>query len=221
MAIKYSDKVLEHFTNPQNVGDLPGADVVATEGSPACGDMITFALKVNPETRIIEDIRFRSFGCASNIATASMATLLAKSKSVDEVKLMTHRDITVALGGLPAVKLHCSVLAIDALKAAIKKWELERGLIGEEKVILNREAVKNALRKVIHPRTGDILNPDESIERLEIEVEEGTVFVLVKISSEDEKYAEALDEEIRERVGSIGGVRKVVVQFRVVSEGTF
>ncbi|MFN3821032.1 MAG: iron-sulfur cluster assembly scaffold protein [bacterium] len=221
MALKYSERVLEHFTNPQNVGDLPGADVVATEGSPACGDMITFALKINPETRVIEDIRFRSFGCASNIATASMATLLAKGKSVDEVKQMTHRDITVALGGLPAVKLHCSVLAIDALKAAIKRWEREQGLIGEEKVILDREAVKSALRKVIHPRTGEILNPEESIERLEIDGEEGTVFIGVKISSEDEKYAEALDEEIRERVGGICGVRKVVVQFRVWSEGTF
>ena len=77
MAIKYSQKVIEHFTSPQNVGDLPDADSVSTEGSPACGDMITFSLKINPDTRIIEDIRFRSVGCASNIATASIATILA------------------------------------------------------------------------------------------------------------------------------------------------
>lgn len=221
MALKYTDKVIEHFTNPQNVGDLPGADVVATEGSPACGDMITFALKINPETRIIEDVRFRSFGCASNIATASMATVLVKGKRIEEVKQMTHRDITMALGGLPAVKLHCSVLAVDALKSAIKRWELENGLAQEEEVTLNREAVKDALAKVINPRTGENITPEQYSGRLEVDPEEGLVFVEVTIVPEDEKYAPALDEEIRERLEGIPGVKRVVVMFKVKSEGTF
>jgi len=104
MALKYSQKVIEHFTQPQNVGEIENADAIATEGSPACGDMITYSMKINPETKIIEDVKFRSFGCASNIATASMMTLLAKGKTVDEVKNMRHRDLTKSLDGLPAVK---------------------------------------------------------------------------------------------------------------------
>ena len=118
MALKYSKKVIEHFTKPQNVGEIEYADATATEGSPACGDMIKYTLKINPETKVVEDIKFLSFGCASNIATASMMTLLAKGKTTAEIKAMKHKELTQSLDGFPAIKMHCSVLAVDALKMA-------------------------------------------------------------------------------------------------------
>lgn len=123
MAIKYSQKVIEEFTNPENVGEIDGANAVSTEGSPACGDMITYTMAINPESRVIEDIKFRSYGCASNIATASMATKIAKGKTVDDIKALTPKVVTEMLDGLPAVKIHCSVLAINGLKSAVRKWE--------------------------------------------------------------------------------------------------
>ncbi len=107
MALNYTEKVIEHFTNPRNVGEIEDADAKATEGSPACGDMVTFSIKINPDTRVIEDVKFRSYGCASNIATASIATEIAKGKTIDEVKNMSHKQIAEELGGLPAIKMHC------------------------------------------------------------------------------------------------------------------
>ncbi len=154
MALQYTEKVIQHFTNPQNVGEIEDADAKATEGSPACGDMVTFSLKINPETKVIEDVKFRSYGCASNIATASMATMMAKGKTVDEVKNLGHKSVAEALGGLPAVKMHCSVLAMHGLKAAIKQWEIEHGLAEEETIVLNEKTVKKLLKSVIHPQTG-------------------------------------------------------------------
>ena len=214
MAIKYSQKVIDHFNAPYNVGDLPDADAVATEGSPACGDMITFSLKINPETRVIEDVKFRSFGCASNIATASMATLLAKGKTIDEVKNLKHKDLTEALDGLPAVKLHCSVLAIDALKSAVRKWEIDRGLLKDEDVVLDQYLVAAALEGVINPRTGVNLNESKLVNRIEIDQGEGRVFLEILLCELDERYAQAMEEETIEKVGALPGVRKVLVQFR-------
>jgi len=217
MAIKYSPKVIEHFTAPQNVGDLEGADAVATEGSPACGDMVTFALKIDPVTRIIEDIRFRSFGCASNIATASMATLIAKGKRIDDIKRLTHRDIVQALDGLPSVKLHCSVLAVDGLKAAVHNWEVEQGLFRDDVVLLDIEGVGKALAGVINPRNGLGAFESNMIGRTEIEPVEGRVYVEVRITEEDERFVENLDQEIREKIELLPGVRSVVVQFKLKS----
>ena len=214
MAIKYSQKVIDHFNAPQNVGDLPDADVIATEGSPACGDMITFSLKINPETRVIEDVRFRSFGCASNIATASMATLLAKGKTVEEVKQLKHRDLTDALDGLPAVKLHCSVLAVDALKSAVRKWEIDHGLLTDDEVVLDRYLVAAALEGVINPRTGANLNESKLVNRIEINQPEGRVFLEMLLCELDERYAQAIEEETIERISALPGVRKVLVQFK-------
>ncbi len=213
MAIKYSRKVIEHFTSPQNVGDIPDADAVSTEGSPACGDMITYNLKINPETKVIEDIRFRSFGCASNIATASIATTLAKGKKIDEVKQLKHSDITQALDGLPAVKLHCSVLAVDGLKAAIRHWEKEHGLADEQPSILDRRTVYDALAEVINPRSGISLTEGELIKRILVEAEQGKVFIEVMLCDLDERFAEAIEEEVREKIGQIPGVQTVIVQF--------
>ena len=213
MALKYSQKVIEHFTSPQNVGDLPEADAISTEGSPACGDMITYALKINPETFVVEDVRFRSFGCASNIATASIATMLVKGKTVEEVKQLKHSDVTQALDGLPAVKLHCSVLAVDGLKSAVHQWEVEHGLTTDEKRPLDRKAVYDALVNVINPRTGRNLIDGKLIKRIDIEQDEGRVFLEVLLCDLDERFAPAIEEEIREKISSLDGARKVLVQF--------
>lgn len=215
MAIKYSEKVIEHFTSPQNVGDLHNADAVATEGSPACGDMVTFSLQINPETHIVEDVRFRSFGCASNIATASMATLLAKGKSIEEVKRLTHKNLTDALDGLPAIKMHCSVLAVDGLKAAVYQWEVDHGLREKNSQILDPAGVTTALSTVINPRTGEFLSESGMIGRVDIETDERRVFVEVKIRDVDERFAENIEGEIREKLEAIPGVWKVIVQFKI------
>jgi len=213
MAIKYSQKVIKHFTDPQNVGEIAEADAIATQGSPACGDMITFTLKINPETRVIEDVKFRSFGCASNIATASMTTLLAKGKTIDEVNQLKHRDLTQALDGLPAVKMHCSVLAIDALKSAVHNWELEHGLVEEKPMTLDRESVEKVLTDCLNPRNGISLIEARLIKKIEVIPEDGRVFIEVILCELDELYAEAIEEEISEKIQTLPGVRNVLVQF--------
>jgi len=215
MAIKYSPKVIDHFTAPQNVGDLDGANAIATEGSPACGDMVTFSLQINPDTQIVEDVRFRSFGCASNIATASMATLLAKGKSIDEVKRLSHRDLVKALDGLPAVKLHCSVLAVDGLKSAVHRWEVEQGLAEDVIEPLDFESVGKALAGVINPRSGAGLLESGMIGKTEIEPAEGRIFIEIKITEIDERFAENLEQEVREKLEVLTGVRSVIVQFKL------
>src|SRR5512133_952749 len=101
VEMQYSQKVLDHFMHPQNVGKMENPDATATEGSPACGDQVTVYLKINDESHIIEDISFLSYGCASNIATASMITELAKGKTLDEAKKLTYKDAMEALDGLP------------------------------------------------------------------------------------------------------------------------
>src|SRR3990172_4851353 len=152
MAIKYSPKVIQEFTNPENVGELADANAVSTEGSPACGDMITYNMVIDPETRIIKDIRFRSYGCASNIATASVATKIAKGKHIDEIKKLTPKSVTEMLDGLPAVKIHCSVLAINGLKSAIRQWQEKQSDAGKLAGLppLDEETVVRALRDVIN-----------------------------------------------------------------------
>ena len=214
MAIKYSEKVIEHFMKPQNVGEIPDADAIATEGSPACGDMITYTLKINPETRVVEDIKFRSYGCASNIATASMATLIAKGKTTDEIKAMKHRNLTESLDGLPALKMHCSVLAIEALKSAVHKWEVDHGYAVDKIVKLDKNEVWKALADVLNPRTGQSLIEAKLVNKIEIEQDEGSVFIEMLLCDMDELYAEAIEEETQEHIGLIPGARKVMVQFK-------
>jgi len=123
MAFKYTKKVIEHFTKPRNTGEIKKPDAKATEGSPACGDMLTFTLKVDPKTKKITEIKFKSYGCASNIATASVLTTLVKGKTIEQAKKIKHEDVTKKLGELPQVKIHCSILAVETLKAAIKDYE--------------------------------------------------------------------------------------------------
>ena len=117
----YSDKVMDHFKNPRNTGEIPDADGVGTVGNPTCGDLMTIYIKVK-ENRI-EDIKFKTFGCGAAIATSSMTTELAKGKTLDEAMKITRASVAESLGGLPKVKMHCSNLAADALHAAIEDYK--------------------------------------------------------------------------------------------------
>ena len=116
----YSEKVMEHFANPHNVGELEDADGVGEVGNPACGDIMKMYIKV--EDGVIVDTRFKTFGCGAAIATSSMATDLIKGKTVDEALKVTNKAVAEALGGLPKQKLHCSVLAEEAIQAAIDDY---------------------------------------------------------------------------------------------------
>ena len=116
----YSEKVLDHFKNPRNVGELEEADGEGTVGNPVCGDMMTMYIKVKDEK--IEDIKFKTFGCGAAIATSSMTTELAKGKTLEEALDISKQDVADALDGLPPVKMHCSNLAADALHDAIKNY---------------------------------------------------------------------------------------------------
>ena len=117
----YTEKVLDHFKNPRNVGEIENADGEGTVGNPVCGDMMTIYIKVKDDH--IDDIKFRTFGCGAAIATTSMTTELAKGKSLDEAMNITREQVADALGGLPPVKMHCSNLAADALHDAIKDYK--------------------------------------------------------------------------------------------------
>jgi len=116
----YTDKVLDHFKNPRNVGELKDADAEGTVGNPVCGDLMTMYIKVKDDR--IEDIKFKTYGCGAAIATSSMTTELAKGKTLDEAMKISRQDVAEALDGLPPVKMHCSNLAADALHEAIKSY---------------------------------------------------------------------------------------------------
>ncbi len=121
----YSEKVIEHFRNPRNVGEIPDADGVGTVGNPVCGDLMTIYIKVKDD-RIV-DLKFKTFGCGAAIATSSMTTELARGKTLDEALKITRSDVADNLGGLPPIKMHCSNLAADALHAAINDYLKKRG----------------------------------------------------------------------------------------------
>jgi nitrogen fixation protein NifU and related proteins len=118
----YSEKVLEHFREPRNVGELEDADAVGDVGNPKCGDMMRITLKINPETDIIEDIRFKTFGCGAAIAVSSMLTELVKGKTLQEALALNNQTVADELGGLPPVKMHCSVLGEQGIVAALQDY---------------------------------------------------------------------------------------------------
>lgn len=126
MAMTYSEKVMDHFTHPRNVGVIEDADGVGEVGNMSCGDIMKVYLKINDG--IIEDVKFNTFGCGSAIATSSMATEMIKGKPVDEALKLTNKAVVEALDGLPPVKIHCSVLAEEAVKAALKDYYEKNGL---------------------------------------------------------------------------------------------
>ena len=116
----YSDKVMEHFKNPRNVGEIENPDGVGHVGNPVCGDIMELYIKVNDST--ITDAKFKTFGCGAAIATSSMVTEMVKGRSVSEALEISNRAVAEALGGLPSIKMHCSVLAEEALKSAIEDY---------------------------------------------------------------------------------------------------
>jgi len=122
--LKYTQLVLDHFKNPRNLGRIENPDAEATEGSIACGDMMTVYLKIDRD-RIV-DIKFESYGCAANIATASMMTEVVKGLTLNEARNLNWKDIVEKLGGLPEVKYHCSNLAVDTLRKAIDSYKGEK-----------------------------------------------------------------------------------------------
>lgn len=123
---QYSDVVMEHFTNPRNVGEIEDADGVGEVGNPVCGDMMTFYVKVGEDGRL-EDVKFKTFGCGAAIAVSSMVSEMAKGKTVEEALKITRDDVARELGGLPKQKMHCSNLGADALHLAIEDYLKKKG----------------------------------------------------------------------------------------------
>ena len=123
----YSEKVMDHFANPRNVGEIENADGIGEVGNSKCGDIMKIYLKVD-ENHIITDVKFNTFGCASAIASSSMATCLIKGKPISEAIKLSNQAVVEALDGLPPVKIHCSVLAEEAIKAAVKDYYDRHGI---------------------------------------------------------------------------------------------
>jgi NifU-like protein involved in Fe-S cluster formation/metal-sulfur cluster biosynthetic enzyme len=200
---------MEHFRNPRNVGQIEDADAKSIEGSPACGDMVAVYLKVDPEELRISDVKFESYGCASNIATGSIITEMAKGKTLEEAKKISWKQASEALGGLPPIKTHCSVLAVDGLRAAIENYEERHGLVKERKPT-TVEVVRKRLKRVMNPVVGLDLVRTNLVK--EIEVSEGKVRVVIELP-EDHQFAANIHEEIMEKIEPLWDVEQVVVEF--------
>jgi len=158
--LPYSQKILELFRNPKNLGRMEDATASATAGSPACGDMIAFYLKID-EKMVITGASFESYGCAANIATASMLTEMVKGKSLEEAWRISWKDVANEVGGLPAVKFHCGVLAVGALRRAIRGFFREKGFkpdwmpekdTFEEKQALEEEELAKVISRRLMPK---------------------------------------------------------------------
>jgi nitrogen fixation NifU-like protein len=209
MKFPYTDIVLEHFRHPRNVGKIENPDGKATEGSPACGDMVSVYIKVEPKTNTIADIKFESYGCASNIATGSIITELAKGKTLEQAKNITWKEASEALGGLPKIKAHCSVLAVEGLRSAIQNYEERHGLV-KERVPTTVEIVRQRLRKVINPLTGLSVVRTNLVQ--DIKAKDGVVTVLVDLPR-DHQFANTIKDEILEKIETLWDVKEVVVEF--------
>ena len=209
MKFPYNETVLEHFRHPRNVGKIENADGKAMEGSPACGDMVAVYISVDPNANKLTDIKFESYGCASNIATGSIITELAKGKTLDEAKKITWKEASEALGGLPKIKAHCSVLAIEGLRSAIRNYEERHGLVRERKPT-TVEMVCKRLTKVMNPMAGLDLVHTNLVK--EVEVKEGTVRVVVDLPP-DHQFAPVIKEEVMEKIEPLWDVQEVVVEF--------
>ena len=160
----YTEKVLDHFKNPRNPGRIEDADVTAKVGSAACGDMVQLYMKVDPDTEVIEDIKFESFGCAANIASTSVTTELAKGKTLEEAKGVHFKDVVEELGGLPKHKVHCAQLATSGLKAAIMKYEAKMG-----RRAVDEDFVKRMMTGVLDPAKGLNIVAAKRVDLIEVD----------------------------------------------------
>ncbi|AIF70175.1 hypothetical protein PAP_08975 [Palaeococcus pacificus DY20341] len=186
--IGYSRKVLQYFLHPKNVGEIENPSVTAKAGSPACGDMIKLYLKIEDEK--IVDAKFRSYGCAANIATASVLTEMIIGKSIDDAKKIKFKDIVAELGGLPQIKHHCAVLAAEGLKQALAKWDVIQG-----RREIDERFVKLILAAVIDPLTGESVLHGHKYKGCEIEGKKVKIMLNVP---KDDPEAEVFEEQIRE-----------------------
>jgi nitrogen fixation NifU-like protein len=209
MPLAYSEKVMEHFRHPRNVGRIEEPDAKSVEGSPACGDMVAVYLKVDAESHRIDDIKFESYGCASNIATGSIITELAKGKTIEEAREITWKQASDALGGLPPIKSHCSVLAVDGLRAAIQNYEEKHGLVTEHEAT-TEATLKRRLRHVINPAVGLDIVRTKTVTGMS--VEDGVVRVSLDLPA-DHQFANNLRQEILEKIEPLWDVRQVIVEF--------
>jgi NifU-like protein involved in Fe-S cluster formation/metal-sulfur cluster biosynthetic enzyme len=207
--LPYNEIVMEHFRNPRNVGRIENPDAKSVEGSPACGDMVALYLMVDEDTQKITDVKFESYGCASNIATGSIITELARGKTLDEADDITWKQATEALGGLPAIKTHCSVLAVDGLRSAIQNYRERNGLVTEH-VPTTEEVVRKRLKHVMNPMVGLDLIRTKMVEK--VAVENGTVYVALKLS-DDHQFAANIREEILEKIEHLWDVQQVEIEF--------
>ena len=209
MPLPYSEIVMEHFRHPHNVGRIENADAKSVEGSAACGDMVAVYLKVDPETLVITDVKFESYGCASNIATGSTITELAKGKTLEQARDLTWKEAAEALGGLPPIKVHCSVLAIDGLQAAIENYEERHGLV-KERQPTTVELVTKRLKHVMNPVVGLDVVRTKVVK--EIEVSDGTVRVVLDLPA-DHQFANSIRDEVIEKIEPRWDIEQVVVAF--------
>lgn len=209
MKFPYNEKVLEHFRHPHNVGSMADADGKGMEGSPACGDMVAVYIKVDSDSKIITDIRFESYGCASNIATASIITDLAKNKTLSEAKKITWQQASDALGGLPSIKVHCSVLAVEGLHAAIQDYEERNGLLKNLETTTVEIIIKR-LKRVMNPVSGLDIVSTNLVKHIEIDNQN----ILVKMNgSESDQFSAAIKEDIIDKLVNLWDVESVTVDF--------
>ncbi|MBP7310331.1 MAG: iron-sulfur cluster assembly scaffold protein [Candidatus Cloacimonetes bacterium] len=206
--MQYSQKVLDHFMHPKNVGKMENPDAVATEGSPACGDQVTVYLKVDEKDKTISDVSFLSYGCASNIATASIITELAKGKTLDEAKAITWRDAMEALDGLPPVKVHCSVLAADTLQTAISNYEIAHGL--KEVPNFSKDTIVEELKKIIYPQVGEDIVSLKMVKY--VGFTDGEVLIDMNMQSFD-SWRDNVAEEIHEHLEKYPEVKHIQINF--------
>jgi len=202
----YSPKLMEFFKNPKNVGEMPDADVKATEGSLACGDMITIFLKIEKDTHVITDIKFLSYGCAANIATTSLMTEMVKGKTIEEAKKLTFKEIAKEIGGLPTMKMHCAVLSVDGLQSAIRAYEEKHGLVKIPEV--NESFVRSRLRHIMNPRIGRDIVSTGMVK--EIRIAEGKIEIDLDISRAGE-FENYILEEVNERLKGLPNIKEVKV----------
>jgi len=186
----YSEKVMDHFKNPRNVGIMEDADVTSKVGSVACGDLIKLYLKFDPDRDQIKDIKFESYGCAANIATSSMMTEMVKGKTIEEARKVTFKDISETLGGLPRIKLHCAVLSRQGLETAFLKYEAKRGRVKMDEPFINK-----ILRGVLDPVQGVDIISAKILQHTEIEDNKITLDLKAKPDSE---LAKSLAEDIND-----------------------
>lgn len=181
---------------------MEDADVTAKVGSVACGDLIKLYLKIDEQTHRIDKVTFESYGCAANIATASMLTEMVKGKTLEEARKLTFKDIADGLGGLPRIKLHCAVLSRTGLDAAILKYEAKKGLIP-----IGDTVVKLILRGVLDPITGEDVISAKIVDSISISGKE--VSIILK-ATPDSELAKQVEEDIREAFEGLDVLLRII-----------